>query len=232
MRRHIANLWKPAAISNACAILANTVKARSAPWLMRNVMATRSICAAFARLVYCEAEYSSARDLVWRATEFVMYVEREKTVLVITKPESDRFGTHFVSSRLFAAEYLRWGLRPEFIDLTGQSELDRAVTLLKEGHVALAHCEQGCGLELSVRTGSARRNLFEYFKVPAVAHIRDYPFCEWMRPRLLGAGSTAVVFHTDELAPELVPKLGISSGQHLHAPHVYLDYRQPGRADI
>jgi hypothetical protein len=161
-----------------------------------------------------------------------MYAEHENSVLVFTRSESDRFGTHFVSSRLFGAEYLRWGLQPEFLDITQRDDLDRAVELLRSGRVALAHCEQGCGLDLQYRTQSRRKNLFDHFRVPVVAHIRDYPFCEWMRPRLLDAPDSAIIFHTDEFASEMLPQLGITKGQHLFAPHVYLDYRQPGPNEV
>jgi glycosyltransferase involved in cell wall biosynthesis len=128
---------------------------------------------------------------------------------------------------LFAAEYLRWGFQPEFIDTSKKDDLDRAVGFLKRGEVAFCHCEQGRSLSLVFNDAERPRNLFEHFQVPVIGHVRDYPFSAWIYPVLSDLGSTATVFHTDEKAPEMVRALGISNGRHIFAPHVYLDFRQP-----
>jgi hypothetical protein len=148
-------------------------------------------------------------------------------VLILVEPRFDYYGTHHVSSRLFAAEYLRWGFRPTFLDISNPAHLRRAEARVTGGDVAFVHCEQGHGLNLGRKTGSEESTLLEVHSIPAIAHLRDYPFVPTQLKRLASASSTAVLFHADAMGPEIAKSLGLASGQHHFAPHVYLDYRQP-----
>jgi hypothetical protein len=163
-----------------------------------------------------------------------MAAARAHRVLICVRRHLDPYGTHDVSSRAFAAAYQALGFAPAFVNLSAPVNLPRLLEVFGAGEFAFAHCEQGHGLSLSARIGGRDLGLFDHFNVPAIAHVRDYPFAPWLRPYLLKANQNVFVFHTDACAPDMLRPLGITRGTHRFAPHVALEAPEPhaGERDI
>lgn len=157
---------------------------------------------------------------------------RARIALVMVRDQLDPFGTHALSSRLFAGHYRRRGYRVLFVDPTRLSEVAQAAGLMKAGEIAFAHCEQGHGISCQVALADGHRaNLFRLYRVPAFAHLRDYPFCSWVRDKLLDTDPGVTIFHVDERAPELARRMG-SPARHEFLPHAYLDPEAEGRPKV
>jgi hypothetical protein len=148
------------------------------------------------------------------------------SVIIYVSGKSDRFGTHAVSSFVFGQEYMARGYKVIKVDLQDTSRVSESVELCESGRVAFAHCEQGRGIALKTkdRKRNKSHNIYESLDIPAITHLRDYPFCPWVRNKFIATSPAVTVFHIDKMAPALGRLMG-SSARHKFLPHAYLDWQ-------
>jgi len=148
------------------------------------------------------------------------------SVIIYVSGKHDIFGTHAVSSFVFAKEYMARGYKVINVSLHDASQISQSVELCESGRVAFAHCEQGRGIALKIKDGKRNKphNIFESLGIPAIAHLRDYPFCPWVRNKFIATSSAVTVFHIDKMAPSLGQQMG-SSARNQFLPHAYLDWQ-------
>lgn len=149
-----------------------------------------------------------------------------KHILFLYSSVHDRYKTHRTSARVYANAYEMQGISSVFLDISDDAFTPKVLEALFEPGLLAVHCEQGWGLDLSFNVGGSTVDPYVETGLPAIAHIRDYPFYPWLIDKTLASQPNRLLHYTDASATDFAHQYGVRGPKQAHAfaPHIYLDH--------
>ena len=135
----------------------------------------------------------------------------------------DRTGVLRAMSLVYAAGFLKHGVRTHFIEFDGPRFPTRLAAALRKPEVGAAYSIGSWGVDAQI-LGATPQNVLERSGKPFIGHHGDYPFSPWVVQKLKHDFPRRITLYHDERAPGFATEMMETRGVHAHAAQAYCDF--------